>query len=37
MKDNRSIPKATVVPVLIYPDVRQAVEWLGPRSGSSSA
>ena len=28
MKDNRSIPKATVVPVLIYPDVREAVEWL---------
>jgi uncharacterized glyoxalase superfamily protein PhnB len=28
VKDNRSIPKATVVPVLIYPDVRAAVEWL---------
>jgi uncharacterized glyoxalase superfamily protein PhnB len=28
MRTNRSIPKATVIPVLIYPDVRQAVEWL---------
>jgi uncharacterized glyoxalase superfamily protein PhnB len=28
MKRNRSIPQATVIPVLIYPDVRQAVEWL---------
>jgi uncharacterized glyoxalase superfamily protein PhnB len=28
MKDNRSIPAATVVPVLIYPDVREAVAWL---------
>lgn len=25
---NRSIPAATVIPVLVYPDVRQAVEWL---------
>jgi uncharacterized glyoxalase superfamily protein PhnB len=25
---NRSIPSATVIPVLIYPDVREAVEWL---------
>ena len=33
MKDNRSIPKATVVPVLIYPDVRAAVEWLGAAFG----
>ena len=33
MKDNRSIPKATVVPVLIYPDVREAVEWLGAAFG----
>ena len=33
MKDNRSIPKATVVPVLIYPDGRQAVEWLGKAFG----
>ena len=29
MKANRSIPSAAVVPVLIYPDVREAVEWLG--------
>src|SRR5579864_9837753 len=27
-KRNRSIPAATVVPVLIYPDVRAAVAWL---------
>ncbi len=25
---NRSIPAATVIPVLIYPDVREAVDWL---------
>ena len=28
MKQNRSIPSATVIPVLIYPDVREAVAWL---------
>ena len=28
MRPNRSIPTATVVPVLIYPDVRKAVAWL---------
>ena len=28
MIDNRSIPSATVVPVLVYPDVRAAVAWL---------
>ncbi|NAS23182.1 glyoxalase [Herbidospora sp. NEAU-GS84] len=28
MKANRSIPSATVIPVLIYPDVREAVAWL---------
>jgi uncharacterized glyoxalase superfamily protein PhnB len=28
LKPNRSIPAATVVPVLIYPDVRAAVAWL---------
>ncbi|HEY2635889.1 MAG TPA: VOC family protein [Solirubrobacteraceae bacterium] len=28
MRPNRSVPSATVVPVLIYPDVRAAVEWL---------
>jgi uncharacterized glyoxalase superfamily protein PhnB len=28
VKPNRSIPGATVVPVLIYPDVRAAVTWL---------
>jgi uncharacterized glyoxalase superfamily protein PhnB len=27
-KTNRSIPSATVIPVLIYPDVREAVAWL---------
>lgn len=28
MKPNRSIPPAVVIPVLIYPDVRDAVAWL---------
>ena len=28
MKPNRSIPASTVIPVLIYPDVRAAVAWL---------
>ncbi|MCU1491942.1 MAG: glyoxalase [Acidimicrobiaceae bacterium] len=28
MRTNRSIPAATVIPVLIYPDVRAAVDWL---------
>lgn len=28
MKLNRSMPESTVIPVLIYPDVRAAVEWL---------
>src|SRR4051812_37054124 len=28
MRTNRSIPAATVIPVLIYPDVREAVGWL---------
>ena len=32
-KPNRSIPKATVIPVLIYPDVRAAVDWLGAAFG----
>jgi uncharacterized glyoxalase superfamily protein PhnB len=26
--NNRSIPSATVIPVLVYPDVRAAVAWL---------
>jgi len=29
MKRNRSIPQSTVIPVLVYPDVREAVDWLG--------
>jgi uncharacterized glyoxalase superfamily protein PhnB len=33
MKPNRSIPAATVIPVLIYPDVRAAVEWLSAAFG----
>ena len=33
MKPNRSIPSAQVVPVLIYPDVREAVSWLGAAFG----
>ena len=28
MLSNRSIPKCTVIPVLVYPDVLQAVQWL---------
>jgi uncharacterized glyoxalase superfamily protein PhnB len=28
MRRNRSIPDSTVVPVLVYPDVREAVAWL---------
>jgi uncharacterized glyoxalase superfamily protein PhnB len=28
VKHNRSIPPSTVIPVLIYPDVRAAVAWL---------
>ena len=28
MKQNRSIPPPTVIPVLNYPDVREAVTWL---------
>ena len=33
MKPNRSIPQSTVIPVLIYPDVREAVAWLGAAFG----
>ena len=33
VKSNRSIPPSTVIPVLIYPDVREAVEWLGAAFG----
>ena len=28
MIENRSVPPATVIPVLAYPDVREAVDWL---------
>ena len=28
MQSNRSIPAATVIPVLTYPNVREAVNWL---------
>jgi uncharacterized glyoxalase superfamily protein PhnB len=35
VKPNRSIPEATVVPVLIYPDVRAAVAWLSAAFGFS--
>jgi len=28
LRKNRSVPDATVIPVLIYPDVRSAVAWL---------
>jgi uncharacterized glyoxalase superfamily protein PhnB len=33
MRPNRSIPAAAVVPVLIYPDVREAVGWLAAAFG----
>jgi uncharacterized glyoxalase superfamily protein PhnB len=33
VKPNRSIPSAVVVPVLIYPDVREAVAWLSSAFG----
>lgn len=33
MKSNRSIPAPAVIPVLIYPDVREAVAWLGAAFG----
>ncbi len=33
MKPNRSIPSAVVIPVLIYPDVREAVAWLSAAFG----
>ncbi|MFE7174681.1 VOC family protein [Streptomyces sp. NPDC057616] len=33
LKPNRSIPSASVIPVLIYPDVRAAVAWLGAAFG----
>jgi uncharacterized glyoxalase superfamily protein PhnB len=32
---NRSIPTATVIPVLVYPDVRAAVAWLTAAFGFS--
>jgi uncharacterized glyoxalase superfamily protein PhnB len=35
MRRNRSVPDATVVPVLVYPDVRQAVAWLTTAFGFS--
>ncbi|MEV0136045.1 VOC family protein [Dactylosporangium sp. NPDC050688] len=33
MKANRSVPAATVIPVLTYPDVREAVAWLSAAFG----
>jgi uncharacterized glyoxalase superfamily protein PhnB len=33
VESNRSIPAATVIPVLIYPDVREAVDWLSTAFG----
>jgi uncharacterized glyoxalase superfamily protein PhnB len=33
MKPNRSVPASTVIPVLIYPDVREAVAWLSAAFG----
>jgi uncharacterized glyoxalase superfamily protein PhnB len=33
VKPNRSIPRSTVIPVLIYADVREAVVWLSAAFG----
>jgi uncharacterized glyoxalase superfamily protein PhnB len=33
VKTNRSIPASTVIPVLTYPDVREAVAWLSAAFG----
>ena len=33
MRQNRSIPPSTVIPVLVYPDVREAVAWLSAAFG----
>jgi uncharacterized glyoxalase superfamily protein PhnB len=33
LKTNRSIPRPIVIPVLVYPDVREAVDWLGAAFG----
>jgi uncharacterized glyoxalase superfamily protein PhnB len=33
VKPNRSIPLAVVIPVLVYPDVREAVSWLSTAFG----
>ncbi len=33
LKPNRSIPQASVIPILIYPDVRAAVAWLSAAFG----
>jgi uncharacterized glyoxalase superfamily protein PhnB len=33
MKSNRSVPASTVIPVLIYPDVGEAVAWLSAAFG----
>jgi uncharacterized glyoxalase superfamily protein PhnB len=33
VRSNRSIPAATVIPVLIYPDVREAAGWLSTAFG----
>ena len=33
MKANRSVPASTVIPVLVYPDVQEAVRWLSAAFG----
>jgi len=33
MQRNRSVPDATVIPMLVYPDVRAAVAWLSEAFG----
>jgi uncharacterized glyoxalase superfamily protein PhnB len=33
LRSNRSIPSSSVIPVLVYPDVREAVDWLSTAFG----
>ena len=33
MRPNRSVPPSAIIPVLVYPDVRQAVAWLSAAFG----
>lgn len=35
MRDNRSVPPCTIIPVLSYPDPSKAAEWLAAAFGFS--